>query len=74
MDTKQGNVHLTNAWLLAVLGMFILGIVLGPLAVNQAAKAEACGVPAGGPKVLGWVATIICGIAIVVVMIGSMPK
>ncbi len=42
-----------------IIGLFILGIVFGPLALVQANKAERMGAAATAGKVLGWIATII---------------
>lgn len=51
----QGMNHKSNATVLGVIGLFILGIVLGPLAISQANKAQSMGVPATTGKVLGWI-------------------
>jgi hypothetical protein len=42
-----------------ILGLFILGIVFGPLALVQANKAEKLGSAATAGKVLGWISTVI---------------
>ena len=41
-----------------ILGLFLLGIVFGPLAISQAAKAERLNKPAVAGKVLGWISLI----------------
>ncbi|GEO94734.1 DUF4190 domain-containing protein [Kocuria turfanensis] len=51
----QGMSHKSNAVVLGVIGLFVLGIVLGPLAISQASKAQSMGVPATAGKVLGWI-------------------
>ena len=43
----------------AVLSLFIFGIVLGPLAIWQASKAEKMGRSATPGKILGWIDTIL---------------
>jgi hypothetical protein len=47
--------HRSTATIFGVLGIFVLGIVFGPLAIVQASKAEALGVKATAGKVLGWI-------------------
>ncbi len=51
----QGMNHRSTATIFGVLGIFVLGIVFGPLAIVQASKAEALGVKATAGKVLGWI-------------------
>jgi hypothetical protein len=51
----QGMSHRSTATIFGVIGLFILGIVFGPLALVQANKAEALGVRATAGKVLGWI-------------------
>lgn len=55
-DYMQGMSHRSNSIIFGVIGLFILGIVFGPLALVQANKAEALGVNATAGKVLGWIA------------------
>ena len=49
-----------------ILGLFFLGIILGPIAIVQANKAEKLGKAATAGKVLGWIDTIFGVIAIIV--------
>ncbi|MCQ9162975.1 hypothetical protein [Arthrobacter sp. STN4] len=49
----KGQSHRSNSLALGVIGLFFLGIILGPLAISQANKAESLGVPAAAGKVLG---------------------
>lgn len=42
-----------------ILGLFIVGIVFGPLAIWQASKAEKLHKPATAGKVLGWIGLIL---------------
>ncbi|MDQ0707645.1 hypothetical protein QFZ52_000297 [Arthrobacter woluwensis] len=51
----QGVGHRSQATVFGVLGLFVLGIVFGPLAIVQAGRAEALGVTATAGKVLGWI-------------------
>ena len=53
--SPEGEKHKRNSIILGVIGLFLLGIVLGPLAIWQASKAQALGVPATAGKVLGWI-------------------
>lgn len=55
-DYMQGMSHRSTSTIFGVIGLFILGIVFGPLALVQANKAEALGVKATAGKVLGWIA------------------
>ncbi|MHA7144486.1 DUF4190 domain-containing protein [Arthrobacter sp. TmT3-37] len=50
--------------ILGIVGLFVAGIVLGPLAIWQARKAERLGVPATAGKVLGWINVVLYGLAI----------
>lgn len=45
--------------ILGLVGFFFAGVVLGPIAILQAHKAEKLGVPATAGKVLGWISTIL---------------
>lgn len=51
----EGEKHKRNSVILGVIGLFIAGILLGPLALWQAGKAQALGVQATAGKVLGWI-------------------
>ena len=51
----QGENHKRNSVILGVVGLFLFGIVLGPLAIWQASKAETLGVRSTAGKVLGWI-------------------
>lgn len=50
--------------ILGIVGLFVAGIILGPLAIWQAKKAERLGVPATAGKVLGWINVVLYGLAI----------
>ena len=55
--------------ILGLVGLFVAGFVLGPLAIWQARKAERLGVPATAGKVLGWVVTILYALAILATIV-----
>jgi hypothetical protein len=71
----QGESHKRNSVIMGVVGLFILGIVLGPLAIWQASKAEALGVKATAGKVLGWIDLVfgVLGLFVVFGGGGGMP-
>lgn len=48
-----------------IIGLFILGILFGPLALVQANKAEKLGAAATAGKVLGWIATVIGALGLI---------
>lgn len=57
-----------------ILGLFFLGIILGPIAIVQANKAEKLGKAATAGKVLGWIDTIfgVLGLIGFIIVIGGM--
>ncbi|MHA7178642.1 hypothetical protein ACX80J_00855 [Arthrobacter sp. MDB2-24] len=55
----------TTSLVLGIVGLFILGIILGPLAIMQANKAERLGERATAGKVLGYICTIFGVIALI---------
>lgn len=57
-----------------IIGLFIAGIIFGPLAIWQASKAEKMNKSATPGKVLGWIDTIwgIAQIILLFVIIGGM--
>lgn len=69
----QGESHKRNSVIMGVIGLFLLGIVLGPLALWQASKAEALGVKATAGKVLGWIDLVFGVLGLFVVFGGGMP-
>lgn len=64
--------------ILGIVGLFFAGLILGPLAIWQAGKAEKLGVPATAGKVLGWISAIlwllglVSGVAIFVIALAGM--
>ncbi|WP_104167843.1 DUF4190 domain-containing protein [Arthrobacter sp. SX1312] len=63
-QTMEGEKAAQLSLILGLVGFFVAGIVLGPLAIWQARKAERLGVPATAGKVLGWIVTALYGLAI----------
>ncbi|MFJ6537791.1 hypothetical protein ACIQH5_16335 [Paenarthrobacter sp. NPDC091711] len=61
----EGANFKSKATTYAVIGIFFLGIVFGPLAIRNANRAEANGVPATFGKVAGWIVTVLSIINIV---------
>lgn len=55
----EGAAYKSKATMFAVIGIFILGFIFGPLAILNAGRAEANGVPATFGKVAGWVVTVL---------------
>lgn len=62
----------TRSLMFGVLGLFVVGIVFGPLAISQASKAEQHGTKATAGKVLGWIATLFGIVAIALFLINIM--
>lgn len=54
----EGAQHAQSALVLGILGLFVLGLIFGPMATRQASKAERLGHPAGAGRTLGTVATV----------------
>lgn len=69
--TAEGESKAKLSLILGIVGLFVFGIILGPIAIIQAGKAEALGVSATAGKVLGWVDTIggVLGLIFAVVMV-----
>ncbi|MHA7240370.1 DUF4190 domain-containing protein [Arthrobacter sp. TMS1-12-1] len=63
-QTMEGEKAAQLSLILGLVGFFVAGIILGPLAIWQARKAERLGVPATAGKVLGWVVTALYALAI----------
>jgi uncharacterized Tic20 family protein len=73
-DAAEGQKHAQMSLVFGIIGLFVLGIVLGPLAIVQAGKAEKLGQQATAGKVLGWISTILgaLGLIMFVLMIAGM--
>ncbi|WP_052273921.1 MULTISPECIES: DUF4190 domain-containing protein [Arthrobacter] len=63
-QTMEGEKAAQLSLILGLVGFFVAGIILGPLAIWQARKAERLGVPATAGKVLGWIVTALYALAI----------
>ncbi|MCC3289758.1 hypothetical protein [Arthrobacter sp. zg-Y1110] len=61
-----GESFKNQSLLFGVLGLFVAGFVLGPMAIYYAQKAEALNVPASAGKVLGWVNVVMCAITVAI--------
>ncbi|WP_418606463.1 DUF4190 domain-containing protein [Georgenia sp. SUBG003] len=63
-SSQEANSAATLSLVFGILGVVLLPIVFGPLALWQAKKAERLGKPATAGKVLGWIsiALVIIGI------------
>lgn len=64
----QGMNHRSTATIFGVVGIFVLGIIFGPLAIVQAAKAEALGVKATAGKVLGWICVGVAALWLILIV------
>ncbi|MEG9249562.1 DUF4190 domain-containing protein [Arthrobacter sp. Soc17.1.1.1] len=62
--SMEGEKAAQLSLILGIVGLFVAGIILGPLAIWQALKAERLGVPATAGKVLGWITTILYALAV----------
>lgn len=66
--SPEGQSAATTSLVLAIIGLFAFGIILGPLAIYFAGKAERLGVPATAGKVIGWIVTILWGVSILFIL------
>ena len=57
--SPEGQSNATTSLVLGIIGLFAFGIILGPLAIYFAGKAERNGVQATAGKVIGWIVTIL---------------
>lgn len=55
-QNPDGARHAKTSLICGIVGIFIFGLILGPIAIWQASKAEALGVAAGPGKITGWIA------------------
>lgn len=68
VQSGEGQSKAKVALICGIVGLFLFGIVLGPIAIVQANKAESLGVKATGGKVLGWIDTIFGVIGLIIVI------
>lgn len=66
VQNQEAQSAATTSLVLGITGLFTFGIILGPLAIYFAMKAERNGVLATGGKVLGWIVTILHVLGIVI--------
>lgn len=66
LEHFQGSKYKEKSVIFGVIGLFVLGIVFGPLAISNASKAEALHHSATLGKVLGWIDTIFGVIALLI--------
>lgn len=52
--------------MLGIIGLFVFGIILGPLAIMKANEAQRGGVDATAGKVVGWIALILHALGLIV--------
>lgn len=60
----EGASFKSRATMFAVIGIFCLGIIFGPLAIRNAGKAEALGVRAPFARICGWIVFVLSGLNI----------
>ncbi|WP_129656757.1 hypothetical protein [Rothia halotolerans] len=62
--TAQAQTQAQTAMILGIVGVVvtIVGVILGPIALSQAGKAERGGADATAGRVLGWISTILGGL------------
>lgn len=65
----EGERFRTKATLYAVTGIFLFGVVFGPLAIMNAGKAEERGVQAPFGKICGWIVLVLNGLGIFYAMV-----
>lgn len=58
-QNSNGSTYATLSIVLAAIGFFFFGLVLGPVAIFLASKAENLGTDAKVGKILGWITTVI---------------
>ena len=55
----QGQQLAQTSMILGILSLFVVGFVLGPLAISKAKKAEAMGADANVGKITGWIGLVL---------------
>lgn len=64
----QGQKDAQTSMIMGIIGLFVAGIVLGPLGLHYAKKAERAQVSATAGKVLGWINIIIAILTIIAII------
>lgn len=59
VEQLQGAQHAQTSMILGILSLFFFGIILGPIAISKAKKAEQLHTAATVGKVTGWIGTIL---------------
>jgi uncharacterized Tic20 family protein len=67
--SEEGSKAAQLSLIFGIVGLFVLGLLFGPLAILQAKKAERHNTPATAGKVLGWISTILSVVLIVLLVI-----
>lgn len=72
-SSADGQSKAKSALIIGIIGLFVFGIILGPIAIVQANKAESLGTKATGGKVLGWIDLIfgLIGIVLIIMNLSS---
>lgn len=65
----EGEGYRSKATLYAVIGIFLFGVIFGPLAIRNAGKAEERGVRAPFGKICGWIVLVLNGLSIFYAMV-----
>lgn len=79
-NQMRGEQLAQTSMIMGIIGLFVAGIILGPLAIWKAKQAEELNVAATVGKVTGWIATIlnvlgiIGGIIYVIVIMGMISE
>lgn len=58
-DSTEGKRIARTSLILGIVSIFFVGIIIGPIAIIMANKAESYKVPATGGKVTGWIGSIV---------------
>ncbi|UKA51594.1 hypothetical protein LFT48_08815 [Arthrobacter sp. FW305-123] len=67
----EGAAFRSKATTFAVIGIFFFGVIFGPLAIRNAAKAEALGVRAPFGRICGWIVLVGNGLNICLFILGA---
>lgn len=64
-DQLRGQQLAQTSMILGILSLFVLGVVLGPIAIVKASQAEKLNTGATVGKVTGWIGTIMGALSVV---------
>ena len=64
-EQLRGSQLAQTSMILGILSLFVVGIILGPIAISKAKQAEQLNVAATVGKVTGWIGTILSLLSIV---------